>query len=217
MTDRRDEQPEVTPFGVPQTPTPPARSNRAGVTAFACAGLAFGMIGLAFASVPLYDMFCKATGFDGTPRTGLAPTLAAVDDTMLVRFDTNVSANLPWRFQAESPKVEARLGETKTVFFRVKNTGTTPSTGIATFNVQPALMGGFFVKVECFCFNEQTLKPGETMDFPVVFYIDPDVRKDSNTAHLSEMTLSYTYFASKNGQPTAALATTGGTGTKSNF
>ncbi|KQQ35736.1 cytochrome C oxidase assembly protein [Methylobacterium sp. Leaf125] len=191
--------------------------REAGVTAFACAGLAFGMIGLAFASVPLYDMFCKATGYDGTPRTGLAPTVAAIDDSMVVHFDTNVSSSLPWRFQAESPKVEARLGETKTVFFRVKNTGSTPSTGIATFNVQPGLMGSFFVKVQCFCFNEQTLQPGETMDFPVVFYIDPEVRKDSNTAHLSEMTLSYTYFASKNGQPTAALVTSGGTGTKSNF
>lgn len=205
MTDRKD--------------VPPRRAgaSKAGVTAFACAGLAFGMVGLAFASVPLYDMFCKATGYDGTPRIGLAPTAAALDDSMLVRFDTNVSSALPWRFQAETPKVEARLGATKTVFFRVKNIGTTPSTGIATFNVQPGLMGGFFVKVECFCFNEQTLQPGETMDFPLVFYIDPDVRKDSNTAHLSEMTLSYTYFASKNGQPTAALATTGGTGTKSNF
>jgi cytochrome c oxidase assembly protein subunit 11 len=201
----------------PRHAPPRGTGRKAGVTALACAGLAFGMIGLAFASVPLYDMFCKATGYDGTPRTGRAPTAAAIDDSMVVHFDTNVSSALPWRFQAESPKVEARLGETKTVFFRVKNTGSTPSTGIATFNVQPGLMGSFFVKVQCFCFNEQTLQPGETMDFPVVFYIDPEVRKDSNTAHLSEMTLSYTYFASKNGQPTAALATTGGTGTKSNF
>ncbi|TXM74700.1 cytochrome c oxidase assembly protein [Methylobacterium sp. WL69] len=193
----------------------PAR--KATVTAVACAALAFGMIGLAFASVPLYDMFCKATGFDGTPRKGAALAAAATDDSMLVRFDTNVSSGLPWRFQAEAPQVTARLGETKTVFFKVRNTGTVPSTGIATFNVQPALMGAFFVKIECFCFNEQTLQPGETMDFPVVFYIDPTVRQDSNTAHLSEMTLSYTYFASKNGQPTAALATTGSTGKKSNF
>lgn len=192
-------------------------NRKLAVTGFACAGLALGMIGLAFASVPLYDMFCKATGYDGTPRTGAAPNAAALDDSMLVRFDTNVSSTLPWRFQAETPKVEAHLGETKTVFFRVTNTGATPSTGIATFNVQPGLMGGFFVKIQCFCFNEQTLQPGETMDFPVVFYIDPAVRQDSNTAHLSEMTLSYTYFASKNGQPVAAVATTGATDRKSNF
>ncbi|SFG29106.1 cytochrome c oxidase assembly protein [Methylobacterium gossipiicola] len=192
-------------------------TRKAAVTAFACAGIAFGMIGLAFASVPLYNLFCKATGFDGTPRQGSAPAAAATDDTMLVRFDTNVASGLPWRFQAESPQVAVHLGETKTVFFRVKNTGSTPSTGIATFNVQPGLMGAYFVKIECFCFNEQTLQPGEAMDFPVVFYIDPALRQDSNTAHLSEMTLSYTYFASKNGQPTAALATPGGTQKKSNF
>lgn len=186
-------------------------------TALACAGLAFGMIGLAFASAPLYDMFCKATGYDGTPRVGPAPTAVALDDSMTVHFDTNVSSTLPWRFQAESRRVEARLGETKTVFFRVKNTGTTPSTGIATFNVQPGLMGSYFVKIACFCFDEQTLKPGESMDFPLVFYIDPAVRDDSNTAHLSEMTLSYTYFASKNGQPQAALAPPAGSGAKSNF
>ncbi|GEP02601.1 cytochrome c oxidase assembly protein [Methylobacterium oxalidis] len=198
---------------------PNRKANR---TALACAGLVAGMTGLAFASVPLYDAFCKATGFDGTPIQGAAPRASAsgahADDSMIVRFDTNVSAGLPWAFRAETRKVEARLGETTTVFFQAKNTGSAPSTGIATFNVQPGLMGGYFVKVECFCFKEQTLQPGETMDFPVVFYIDPAMRQDSNTSHLSEMTLSYTYFASKNGAPaTAALATTGDTGKKSNF
>ena len=181
-------------------------NRKASVTALACAGLAVGMIGLAFASAPLYDMFCKATGYDGTPRTGLAPTAAAIDDSMVVHFDTNVSSTLPWRFQAESPKVEARLGETKTVFFRVKNTGSTPSTGIATFNVQPGLMGSFFVKVQCFCFDEHTLQPGETAEFPLVFYVDPALRKDPDIGTLAEMTLSYTYYPSKNGAPVAEAA-----------
>lgn len=208
--------------------TGPARptDKKALRTALACAGLVAGMTGLAFASAPLYDAFCKATGYDGTPRQGAAPAASPGQtkpgDSMLVRFDTNVSASLPWTFRAESPKVEATLGETTTVFFRVRNNGTTPSTGVATFNVQPGLMGGYFVKVECFCFKEQTLQPGETMDFPVVFYIEPGVRTDSNTAHLSEMTLSYTYFASKNGQPaTAPVAANGSAkpepGAKSNF
>lgn len=195
----------------------PAANRAAARTAFACLALVLTMTGLAFASAPLYDMFCKATGFDGTPRRGAGLAAVPGDETMLIRFDTNVAAPLPWRFQAETREISAKLGETKTVFFRVKNMGTTPSTGIATFNVQPGLMGGFFFKIQCFCFNEQTLQPGETMDFPVVFYIDPAVRNDSNTAALTEMTLSYTYFTSKNGQPTAALATSGGTGTKSNF
>jgi cytochrome c oxidase assembly protein subunit 11 len=203
-----------------RNPKPPNPNRSANRTALACAALVVGMTGLAFASVPLYDAFCKATGYDGTPLQGAAPSaaVARTGDSMVVHFDTNVASTLPWKFRAESPKVAAHLGETTTVFFRVKNTGTTPSTGIATFNVQPGLMGGYFVKVECFCFKEQTLQPGEAMDFPVVFYIDPAVRTDSNTSHLSEMTLSYTYFASKNGQPaTGAIATTGDTGKKSNF
>lgn len=189
-------------------------------TAVACAGLAFGMVGLAFASVPLYDAFCKATGYDGTPRQGpaLDATSAHTDDSMVVHFDTNVAPGLPWTFRAENNGVSVNLGETKTVFFRVRNTGTTASTGVATFNVQPGLMGGYFVKIACFCFNEQTLQPGETLDVPVVFYVDPAVREDSNTAHLSEMTLSYTYFASKNGQPvTSSVANTGASGVRRDF
>ena len=189
-------------------------------TAVACAGLAAGMVGLAFASVPLYDAFCKATGYDGTPRQGpaLAKDAARADDSMVVHFDTNVAPGLAWKFAPEANSVEAKLGETKTVFFKVQNTGTKPATGVATFNVQPGLMGGYFVKIACFCFNEQTLQPGETIDVPVVFYVDPAVREDFNTAHLSEMTLSYTYFASKNGQPvTAAVANTTATGAKRDF
>ncbi|SDM70241.1 cytochrome c oxidase assembly protein subunit 11 [Methylobacterium phyllostachyos] len=198
-------------------PNPGRGANR---TALACAGLAVGMVGLAFASVPLYDAFCKATGYDGTPRQGpaLAASAARTNDSMVVHFDTNVAPGLPWKFAPETNSVEAKLGETKTVFFRVQNTGTKPSTGVATFNVQPGLMGGYFVKIACFCFNAQTLQPGETLDVPVVFYVDPAVRDDSNTAHLTEMTLSYTYFASKNGEPvTAAAANTATVGQKREF
>jgi cytochrome c oxidase assembly protein subunit 11 len=201
------------------TPPRPSAPRGAAKTAVACAGLAFGMIGLAYASVPLYDAFCKATGYDGTPRQGPAlSTVAKTNDSMVVHFDTNVAPGLPWKFLPETNRIEAKLGETKTVFFRVQNTSSKPTAGVATFNVQPGLMGSYFVKVACFCFNEQVLQPGETMDVPVVFYVDPAVRDDSNTAHLSEMVLSYTYFASKNGQPvTAALANTGASGTKRDF
>ena len=198
----------------------PKLGRGANRTALACAGLAVGMVGLAFASVPLYDAFCKATGYDGTPRQGpaLAASAARADDSMVIHFDTNVAPGLSWKFAPEANSVEAKLGETKTVFFRVQNIGTKPSTGVATFNVQPGLMGGYFVKIACFCFNAQTLQPGETLDVPVVFYVDPAVRDDSNTAHLSEMTLSYTYFASKNGEPvTAAVANTAPTGQKQEF
>ncbi|GJD50642.1 Cytochrome c oxidase assembly protein CtaG [Methylobacterium crusticola] len=189
--------------------TAPPLPRRARSTLLACLGLVAGMTALAFAFVPLYSLFCKATGYDGTPLTGAARTGPVSEASLVVHFDTNVAPGLPWRFQAETPRIEARLGETKTVFFRVRNTGTVASTGIAAFNLQPGLTGGYFVKVQCFCFNEQTLQPGETMDFPVVFYIEPGIRTDPNTRDLTEMTLSYTYFASKNGQPTAALATQG--------
>ena len=178
-------------------------------TALACAAVVFGMTGLAFASVPLYAMFCKATGYDGTPRVGLAP--AASDGTaavapMRVHFDTNVAKTLSWRFRPEARNVETVPGRTSTVFFSVTNTGTAPSTGIAVFNVQPELMGGYFVKVECFCFQEHTLQPGETQEFPLVFYVDPKVREDADIADLREMTLSYTYYPSRNGAPVEASA-----------
>ena len=184
----------------------PAKAIRR--TAIACTAFAGCMVGVAFASVPLYDLFCKVTGFDGTPLTGSRNASKATDDAVDVRFDVNVSAGLPWRFVPEVPKVEARLGETKTVFFKVTNTGAAASTGIATFNVQPPLVGGYFVKIQCFCFNEQTLQPGESMDFPVVFYVEPGLRDDINTKALTEVTLSYTYFPSKNSQP--VVAATGG-------
>ena len=185
-------------------PAPPATYPGIRRTALACAAFTACMVGVAFASVPLYDLFCKVTGFDGTPLTRGANVSRVVDDAVDVRFDVNVSGGLPWRFVPEVPRIEARLGETKTVFFKVTNLGATPSTGIATFNVQPPLVGGYFAKIQCFCFNEQTLQPGETMDFPVVFYVEPGLRQDINTKQLTEVTLSYTYFPSKNARPVVA-------------
>jgi len=189
---------------VSATGRPP--QNGARWTALACAGVVAGMTGLAFASVPLYNMFCKATGYDGTPRTGAAPTASAdtASKPLRVHFDTNVAPNLTWRFQPEVTSVDAVPGETKTVFFKVTNTGSKPATGIAAFNVQPGLMGSYFVKVECFCFSEHTLQPGESADYPLVFYVDQGLRKDPDIGDLGEMTLSYTYFPSRNGTPVAA-------------
>ena len=188
------------PDASPQTDKA-ARGTRR--TALACAGLVAGMTGLAFASVPLYDLFCKATGYEGTPRVGAAPAATNGEASRLapltVRFDTNVGPSLPWRFRPEVSSVVAQLGETKTVFFKVKNEGAQAVTGVSTFNVQPGLMGSYFVKVQCFCFEEHTLQPGETMEFPLVFYIDPKLRQDADIPDLSEMTLSYTYFVSKKG------------------
>ena len=174
-------------------------------TGIACLGLAVAMVGVAYAAVPLYDLFCRVTGFDGTPIAGTEAPSETLNRRMTVRFDTNVAPGLGWSFRPEVAQVEARLGETRTVFFKVKNEGPRPSTAVATYNVQPGQLGAYFVKLKCFCFDEQTLQPGETMDFPVVFYIDPSIAKDRNLDDMESVTLSYTYFNSRNGQPLAAV------------
>ena len=182
-----------------------ARARR--MTLFGCIGFATFMLGAAFASVPLYNMFCRLTGFDGTPMVRSTPASTVLDRMVTVRFDTNVAPGLPWSFKAETREIRARIGETQTLFFKVKNEGRRPTTGVATYNVQPDQAGAFFVKMKCFCFDEQTLKPGEEMDFPVVFYVDPSLAKDRTLTELSTITLSYTYFASRNGQPSGQTAT----------
>ena len=175
------------------------------ITGIACLALALAMVGAAFAAVPLYTMFCKLTGFGGTPLVGTSAPDEVLARSVNVRFDTNVAPGLSWSFRAETAAVDARLGETQTVFFRVKNEGRDAATGISSFNVQPDQAAAFFVKMKCFCFEEQTLQPGETMDFPVVFYIDPEITKNRDLDAIGAMTLSYTYFASKNGQPMASV------------
>jgi cytochrome c oxidase assembly protein subunit 11 len=187
-------------MAAPQTDLRPKRVRNTGL---ACAGLALGMIGLAYASVPLYDLFCRVTGYDGTPLVGRAPAAKVLNRTIAVRFDANVAPGLSWRFVPERPEVELRLGETATVFYKVRNEGRTPSTGIATFNVQPGQAGAFFVKLQCFCFTEQTLRPGEEIESAVAFYVDPSLAKEESLKDLGGITLSYTYFASKNGEPVA--------------
>jgi cytochrome c oxidase assembly protein subunit 11 len=168
------------------------------------------MVGLAYASVPLYDLFCRVTGFNGTPLMGSSPAARVLERSVKVRFDANVAPGLNWRFAPETPEIEAKVGETQTVFYRVRNAGSAASAGIATFNVQPGQAGGYFVKIQCFCFNEQVLQPGETMDFPVVFYIEPALADEPNLKSLNSITLSYTYFASKNGQPVATTSAASG-------
>jgi cytochrome c oxidase assembly protein subunit 11 len=175
-------------------------------TVLACVGIVAGMGGLAYASVPLYDLFCKVTGFAGTPVVREGNAANVMDRTISVRFDANVSPGLRWTFQPETPEVKVKLGETTTVLYKVTNTDTKPSTGIATYNVQPDLAGTYFSKLECFCFTEQTLQPGETVESAVVFYIDPRLVKDGDVKDLSSITLSYTYFPSKGGQPVAEAA-----------
>jgi cytochrome c oxidase assembly protein subunit 11 len=188
----------------------PALARRLRRTAAICAAAVFGMVGLAYAAVPLYDLFCKVTGFDGTPVVGSGPAGQVLDRTVKVRFDANVAPGLNWRFTPEVSEIDAKIGETQTVFYKVRNAGAAATAGIATFNVQPGQVGGYFVKIQCFCFNEQTLQAGETLEFPVVFYIDPAIASDPNLKDLRSITLSYTYFASRNGQPVATTSAAAG-------
>lgn len=175
-------------------------------TAVICCTVVAVMGGLSFAAVPLYDLFCRTTGFGGTPIIGTGPSDTIGDRDMAVRFDANISQGVSWRFKPEVRSVDVKLGETKTVFYKITNTSSRPTTGIASFNVQPDLAGAYFVKIQCFCFTEQTLQPGEVMEAPVVFYVDPALAKDKNLSDLSTITLSYTMFPSKDGAPVATAS-----------
>ena len=162
-------------------------------TAMWMALLAAAMVGVAFASVPLYEMFCNATGFGGTPvRAEKAP--GAVAGEVGVRFDANVNGGLAWKFEPVDRTVRIAPGQRVQVAYRATNYTARPTTGTATFNVTPAIAGKYFSKIECFCFTEQTLKGGESIDMPVVFFVDPEIRKDPTTAHIDEITLSYTFY-----------------------
>lgn len=145
-------------------------------TVIACSAAVLAMTGLSFAAVPLYNLFCKVTGFAGTPMVGTAATGKTSERIVSVAFDANVAPALGWRFEAERTEIQAQLGVTQTVFYKITNTSSRPMTGIATYNVQPNQAGAHFVKIQCFCFTETTLQPGESIEAPVVFYIDPELR-----------------------------------------
>jgi cytochrome c oxidase assembly protein subunit 11 len=153
-----------------------------------------GMIGLSFASVPLYDLFCRVTGYGGTTRVAAAGSEVIVDRQMVVRFDGTVNKALSWRFVPEVNKIRVKVGETSLAAYHATNTGDAPVVGTATFNVTPDKMGQYFNKIECFCFTEQVLLPGQTVTMPVSFFIDPAIMEDRNLADVTTVTLSYTFF-----------------------
>ena len=156
------------------------------------------MVGLAFASSPLYRAFCEATGFDGTTqRAERAP--GAVAGEIKVRFDANIHPGLPWRFEPVQNMVNIAPGARTQIFYRAKNLSARPWTGQAVFNVTPDTVGKYFKKIQCFCFTEQTLKPGEDVRMPVVFFVDPELRKDPDTKDVHEITLSYTFYPVETG------------------
>jgi len=168
-----------------------ARSN--GRTALIVAAICAAMLGLAFAAVPLYRMFCEATGFAGTPeRAERAP--GAVAGQIGVRFDANVHPGLPWRFEPVRNTIRVAPGAKTKIFYRAENLSARAITAQAAFNVTPDTVGKYFKKIACFCFTEQTLQPGQRVDMPVVFFVDPAIRQDPDTRHVDEITLSYTFY-----------------------
>ena len=174
------------------TATEVERRNRKVAMVAAC--VAFGMLGMAYAAVPLYRLFCQVTGFNGTTQRAAKPSDAVVDRMVRVRFDANVGPGLGWEFVPLQRTVDVKLGENVLVFYRAVNRTDHQITGSATFNVTPETMGGYFAKIACFCFTEQTLAPGESIDMPVSFYVDPAMLTDTNTERITQLTLSYTFY-----------------------
>jgi len=156
-----------------------------------------GMLALAYAASPLYDMFCRATGFGGTPQVAQEGERPILSRTVNVRFDSNVDANLPWRFTPLEREVKVKLGEERLVHYRVTNVSQRPIVGTSTYNVTPETSGAWFNKLQCFCFTEQLLLPGQSMDMPVVFFVDPEMDKDRRYDNVRTITLSYTFFEAK--------------------
>jgi cytochrome c oxidase assembly protein subunit 11 len=161
-------------------------------------GIVACMVGLSFAAVPLYRLFCAATGYGGTTQVAHVAPSAPGKRVLTVRFDANVAPGLPWSFVPETPSVSLRTGETKTVFYKVTNSADRPISATAAYNVSPDQAGGYFDKLACFCFSEQTLQAHETAEWPVVFFLDPALEQDETMRHVGAVTLSYTFFASKN-------------------
>lgn len=168
------------------------RSNR--IVALSCASFFVAMIGVAYAAVPLYQMFCQVTGYGGTTQRVEQMSDTILDQTVKVRFDANVSGGLPWDFKPVQREVTVRIGETTIINYEAKNISDRPTAGRATFNVSPDLTGSYFNKVQCFCFTDTTLAAGETMEMPVMFFVDPDIVKEKDLKGLKTITLSYTFF-----------------------
>jgi cytochrome c oxidase assembly protein subunit 11 len=176
--------------------TPLGKSNRSSdlrVAAMAAA-VALGMVGLSYASVPLYRLFCQVTGYGGTTKRADAAPAQISNRMFTVRFDSNIASSLPWTFKPAQLELNVRAGEQVMAHYRAKNTSDRTLTGTAVFNVTPDEAGQYFNKIQCFCFSEQTLKPGETADFPVIFFVDPNIDQDPNAKSIKTITLSYTFY-----------------------
>jgi len=164
------------------------------LVAACCGAVVAGMVGASYASVPLYNWFCKTTGFGGTTQVSERAPEQILGRTVTIRFDSNVSPGLPWRFEPEQNEIQVRIGEVATVHYKVVNEAAREIVGQASYNVSPPTVGAYFDKINCFCFTEQRLKAGETREMAVVFYVDPSIVKDHDQDDLNTITLSYTFY-----------------------
>lgn len=172
-----------------------------------------GMLGLAYAAAPLYDIFCRTTGFGGTPLVAQEGERPIIARTVQVRFDSNTDPNLPWRFEPVEREVKVRLGEEKLVHYRATNVSQRPIVGTATYNVTPERSAAWFNKIQCFCFTEQLLLPGQSVDMPVVFFVDAEMAKDRRYDDIRTITLSYTFYEAKTERAKTLLGGTPANGT----
>ena len=168
-------------------------------------GIGVAMLGLGFASDPLYDTFCKVTGYGGTPKIADENQSEIIDRTVTVEFDSNVAQDLPWKFRPDQRRMDVKLGQSGLAYYTVENTSDEVVTGVANFNVMPVKVAPFFIKTECFCFEEQTIQPGEKLNLPVIFFVDPQLDEDSRFDEIKTMTLSYTFFPTEEGTMPAQL------------
>lgn len=164
------------------------------LVAACCGAVVAGMVGASYAAVPLYNWFCKTTGFGGTTQVSERAPEQILGRTVTIRFDSNVSPGLPWRFEPEQNEIQVRIGEVATVHYKVVNEAAREIVGQASYNVSPPTVGAYFDKINCFCFTEQRLKAGETREMAVVFYVDPSIVKDHDQDDLNTITLSYTFY-----------------------
>jgi cytochrome c oxidase assembly protein subunit 11 len=181
-------------------PTP--RLGRDALVAAICGLVVVLMVGASYAAVPFYNWFCRATGFNGTTQVATsAPVTGPIARKVAVRFDSNVAGGLPWKFEPEKTEIEVRIGEVTTVYYTVTNQSARTTTGQAAYNVAPLTVGAFFQKINCFCFTEQTMAPGEKREMPVVFYVDPSIVADHDNDTLNTITLSYTFYPVRDPAP----------------
>jgi cytochrome c oxidase assembly protein subunit 11 len=172
----------------------PTTLRRDVTVAAACGVVVALMIGAAYASVPFYNWFCRTTGFAGTTQVSERAPDHVLKRTVAIRFDSNVAPGLPWKFEPEKNKITVHIGEVATAHYTVTNMAAREITAQAGYNVSPPQVGAYFNKINCFCFTQQTMKPGETREMTVVFYVDPSIVKDSDQANLNTITLSYTFY-----------------------